>query len=259
MKLISLNTWGGQLYEPLMEFIKSAADTTDIFCFQEVYFSRVSPSKIPLIRANLIFELKNLLSDFLMFGRLAAEPTNIQSYVSDKDIRIGEAIFIKKSAKVIESGGFHTFSEDDESVREKIEAITGNFQFIKFKTADETYLVGNIHGLWLPDSKFDTPKRIEQSDRLKEFIKSNFCKTILCGDFNLNPETKSISMLERDMRNLIKEYEIQTTRNSYYSSMGKYNDYVADYIFISPNVRVANFKVLTNEVSDHLPLFLDFS
>jgi len=37
MKLITLNIWGGQVFEPLMEFFKKYAADTDIFCLQEVF------------------------------------------------------------------------------------------------------------------------------------------------------------------------------------------------------------------------------
>ncbi len=81
----------------------------------------------------------------------------------------------------------------------------------------------------------------------------------MCGEFNLQPKTESIAIIGSGMRDLIKEYGVTTTRNKYYADMEKYRDYIADYVFVSPNVRVADFKVLDNEVSDHFPLFLEFS
>ena len=39
MKLISLNIWGGTIFEPLMKFIDKESADTDIFCFQEVFRS----------------------------------------------------------------------------------------------------------------------------------------------------------------------------------------------------------------------------
>lgn len=258
MKLISLNTWGGKLYQPLIEFVKKAAGTTDVFCFQEVYFSEVPRPEIPWIRANLALELKNALSDFLMVERLAVEGSYARDEMANKDVRIGEAIFIKKSLSVIESGGFHTYTEDRESAKEKIEMATGNFQFVKIKDAHKTYFIGNIHGLWLPGSKSDTPKRIEQSDRLQAAIREFHGKKVLCGDFNLEPGTRSITMLNSDMRDLIKEYNVKTTRNRYYGDMEKYADHIADYMFVSPDVHVTDFRVLTDEVSDHSPLLLKF-
>ncbi len=257
MKLISLNTWGGKLYEPLMEFIKSEAQTTDIFCFQEIYFSEMLHPEVPWIRANLAFELKNLLSNFLMFERLAVTQPR-QNAKLDKDIKIGEIIFIKKPADIIEDGGFHTYSEDGESAKEKIEISSGNFQFVKFKNAEEPYFIGNIHGLWLPGTKSDTPKRIEQTRQIQNHIENFPNKKIVCGDFNLHPETQSIKMLSVNMRNLIKEYKVTTTRNRFYSDMEKYADYIADYIFVSPNIEVNDFRVLPDEVSDHSPLLLEF-
>ncbi|OGZ48935.1 MAG: hypothetical protein A3G60_01890 [Candidatus Ryanbacteria bacterium RIFCSPLOWO2_12_FULL_47_9c] len=36
MKLVSLNTWTGKIFEPLIEFITVHKDA-DIFCFQEIF------------------------------------------------------------------------------------------------------------------------------------------------------------------------------------------------------------------------------
>lgn len=259
MKLISLNTWGGKLYEPLIAFVKKAAGTTDVFCFQEVYFSKVPRPEIPWIRADLALELKNALPGFSMVERLAVEGSYVRDETSNKDVRIGEAILVKKPLSVIDSGGFHTYIEDRESTQEKIERATGNFQFIKMENAGESYFIGNVHGLWLPGSKSDTPKRIEQSSRVEDVVREFRGKKILCGDFNLQPRARSVAMLDAGMRDLIKEYNVKTTRNHYYADMKKYADYIADYIFVSPDVQVADFRVLTDEVSDHLPLFLEFS
>lgn len=135
---------------------------------------------------------------------------------------------------------------------------TGNFQYVIIRARNEQYTIGNVHGLWLPGAKSDTPKRIEQPQVLDNFIKKQPGKKILCGDFNLKPDTKSIAILERHMRDLIKEYKISTTRSKYYKDMEKYKDYISDYIFVSPEVRVKNFKVLQDEISDHLPLMLEF-
>ena len=37
MKLITLNTWGGKLLNPLLEFVRKYSQDVDIFCFQEMY------------------------------------------------------------------------------------------------------------------------------------------------------------------------------------------------------------------------------
>ena len=39
MKLINLNIWGGKIHDKVLEFIKTKASETDIFCLQEIFKS----------------------------------------------------------------------------------------------------------------------------------------------------------------------------------------------------------------------------
>ena len=59
-------------------------------------------------------------------------------------------------------------------------------------------------------------------------------------------------------KNLIKEFKIPTTRNEI--SWAKYENkqLFADFVFVSPDVKITNFSVPNNEISDHLPLILEF-
>ena len=77
---------------------------------------------------------------------------------------------------------------------------------------------------------------------------------ILCGDFNLRPDTESMKIIEDRMHNLIYLYQVNSTRTSLYKKEEKF----ADYILTSPEVKTHRFAVLDHEVSDHKPLFLDF-
>lgn len=99
------------------------------------------------------------------------------------------------------------------------------------------------------------PERIEQSVMIMTFLNNIQGKKILCGDFNALPGSKSIGILEQGMKNLIKEFNVTSTRSRLYLQPVKF----ADYIFISPDASVKEFRTLPVEVSDHLSLFLDFS
>ncbi|MBP8994985.1 MAG: hypothetical protein KBG30_14410 [Bacteroidales bacterium] len=77
---------------------------------------------------------------------------------------------------------------------------------------------------------------------------------ILCGDFNVAPDTKSMEILETSMNNLVKEYKVTTTRSHLYTKEHKF----ADYILVSPEIKVKKFEVIQDVVSDHLPLMLEF-
>ena len=61
-------------------------------------------------------------------------------------------------------------------------------------------------------------------------------------------------MLGNHWRNLITEFKVTSTRTSLYDKQEPY----ADYIFVSPNIEVNQFRVLPDEVSDHAALYLDF-
>lgn len=113
----------------------------------------------------------------------------------------------------------------------------------------------NVHGLWNGNGKTDTPDRLVQSDNIIKFIKNLDNPFVLCGDFNLLPDTESLKKFEEfGLRNLVREYNIRSTRTKFYDKEHKF----ADYIFVSKDIKVVDFKVMSDEVSDHSPLILDF-
>ncbi len=75
------------------------------------------------------------------------------------------------------------------------------------------------------------------------------------GDFNLLPDTESIRMISNNLGclNLIDKYNIKSTRTSLYKKPLRF----ADYVFVSNNIKLKEFKVLPDEISDHSPLFLE--
>ena len=79
----------------------------------------------------------------------------------------------------------------------------------------------------------------------------------MVGDFNLLVESESIKMFDSKMVNLIYKYKISSTRPNFDDGLDKGN-VVCDYIFVNDKVKVNDFKVLITDVSDHLPLILDF-
>jgi len=131
-----------------------------------------------------------------------------------------------------------------------------NIQYVTLETIRGLITVINFHGLWNGQGKGDSEERLTQSENILNFVKGLSNDFILCGDFNLLPETKSLKMLEEHgLRNLIKEYGITSTRTSFYTKPERY----ADYIFTTKGMEVKEFKVLPEEVSDHSALLLEFN
>lgn len=241
MKLITLNIWGGHVLNPLLEFIQAHQDI-DIFCLQEVYHQ--APYKVSdedrEVSLNIFSELGNLLPDHIGFFR----PTVNQSY--------GLGLFVKKSIDVLDEGDITI--HHNPTYKGTGPTHSRNLQWLTCRYHDQTYSIFNVHGLWNGMGKTDSEERLAQSQRIKMFMEGIDTSKILCGDFNLRPDTQSLEMLEHDMLNLIKSHKVTSTRTSLYPKDEKF----ADYILVSKDVAVNQFSVLTHEVSDHAPLLLEF-
>jgi exonuclease III len=248
MKLINLNAWGGVLHEGLFEFIKKNSTYTDIFCFQEIFENNTtSRPLLGKIRTNLFSDIKNIIPEFN--GYLAP--------AREDDVG-GLAIFIKKSFVVNKMDHIIVFPMENvvtDQNHEDYISMGRDLQHLEFNNLGKTYSILNFHGIWQAKGKIDTKKRIGQSHKIKKIFDEAKGARILCGDLNQNPDTKSMDILSEGNMNLIREYKITSTRSSLYTKPLK----SADYIIVSPEVEVKDFKVLPDEVSDHLPLFLEFN
>jgi len=242
MKLITLNIWGGHVREPLLAFIK-AHQEIDIFCFQEVYHA--APKKISnedrQVSLNIFSELQALLPKHRGFFR----PVVNNIY--------GISVFVKDNIQVLEEG--EVIIHHNKNYIGRGPTHSRNLQWLKCLIDQKIYSVINVHGLWNGKGKLDCPERLAQSQRIKNFIDHIPEPKILCGDFNLRPDTESLKMLESNMNNLIKTYQVNSTRTSFYPKPEKF----ADYILTSPEIMVHKFEVLQHEVSDHAPLLLEFA
>lgn len=257
MKLISLNIWGGQAYAPLMDFLKTHAANTDIFCFQEVLRSRAHTLLAQGAHANILSELTDLLTDFNVIFAPEQERFDLEQMVNF-DIEMGQATFVRKSHQIDSEGSVFVYRNRNEGTN--IQTLPSNFLYIRLVLAGKKVTVANIHGVALPGDKLDNPDRLAQSQKIVDFFSSEKNAKIICGDFNLMPETQSIKMIENaGMIDLIKTWHIPETRSkltSYYGKPG-YQKF-ADFIFVSKEVEVKKFEVPSVEVSDHLPMILEF-
>lgn len=241
MKLISLNIWGGIVKEPLLNFIYQHKDT-DIFCLQEVYHN--AENKISTddetASLNILNEIQEILHSHKAFFRPVVDGI------------FGIAGFIKKSITIID--------ENEIIIHHNLEykgrgpTHSRNMQWFKLSCNNKTITILNVHGLWNGKGKTDTPERLVQSCKIKQFLINIEGPKLLCGDLNLNPSTESLKIISSGMDDHIELNDITSTRSSLYTKDEKF----ADYIFTSPDIKVNDFKVLPDEISDHLPLMIDF-
>lgn len=241
MKLITLNIWGGQIYNPLCAFIKAHADT-DIFCFQEVYknaYQKVCTDDAP-VQLNIFSELEKLLPEHTGFFK----PTVNGIY--------GIALFIKKEFSILDEGEIMIHHAPNYVGLGPTHSR--NLQWIRYQSNGRTYSIMNVHGLWSNEGKIDTADRITQSLNIRNFVDKQSNPFVLCGDFNARPDTKSIAILKHKMNDLVQTHNIQSTRTSLYLK----DEPFADYVFTSNDITAHHFNVLSDVVSDDAPLMLEF-
>lgn len=252
MRLVSLNIWGGTVFDDVIGFIKKESDQADIFCLQEVFFQS-SESKSDKRRYSIFQEIEKQLPSFVGYFSPVQDGYDYKDRISNH-ISFGLAIFVRKEIQVESFEDFFIFGEQNSMEGNNQETLPYNAQCVKlFGDKEKKVIVCNIHGisLW---PKTDTPERLRQSEIIMDFLKNKNTAKILCGDFNLFPETESLKILENGMKNLVKEFDIKNTR----SIMHKLDEHVSDYIVISPDIMVQKFYLLDVAISDHLPLVLDF-
>jgi len=248
MKLITLNTWGGRLKDRFETFF-TRNQNIDIWLFQEVYNSTKEEDFVTIGGYDKPdFSLHNRISHHL--------PSHKNNFCQVFQGIYGLSTFLTSEMEIISSGemfiakgDWHGGEYDGTGDHHR------KLQWFEIKHNGKPFLLMNVHLTHRPEGKKDSPKRLLQSDMIIRFMNMFDCPKILAGDFNLLPDTESIKMIEAaGLRNLIKEYGITSTRTQIYKKEHRF----ADYVFISPEIKVKEFKVLPDEVSDHSPVYIDF-
>lgn len=243
MKLISLNTWSGRAGNDILSGFFSCHKDVDVFCFQEIWEGgqQYAHEWGNNMDTNLLTNINNVLNKHVSFFR----PNYLDWW--------GLAISMKKNLVLQKEGELFVYKKD--SFESSATDQARNIQYATFETENGLRTIVNFHGIWTGKGKGDTNDRLRQSDNIIHFLETLAHPYILCGDFNLSPDTQSLKKLESiGMRNLIKEHRVMSTRSSYY----KKTDQFADYVLVSDGINVKDFKVLPDEVSDHLAMYLDF-
>ncbi len=253
MKLITLNTWGGRALHPLMHFFRNRGPETDIFCLQEVFDTEQAEldARHPdeHVRGDLFKKISAELKDFE--GSFA--------YFDDNPHRQSLAIFVRRSIPIKTIADFIVYKPEIPKEVGSAVFSSRKLQYVVLDTPFGERVICNFHGLWNGWPKTDTPERLAQSRSIKEFLEKTNGQKVLCGDFNLLPETESMRIVEEGMKNLVKEEKVKSTRTVLYRHYDDPNEpNFADYILVSPKINIKHFAVLPDIVSDHSPLYLEF-
>ncbi len=259
---------GGTFFDPLMDFIKTQAPNTDIFCFQEVLDcpagNVVLKSKA---RANLFTEMASALPEFTGFFAPTQSDYDSVQHAPSLGLESGLATFVRKSHPIKKAGNFFIFRERNTFVPNDYGTLPHNCHYVQIETPSGLLTSCNVHGTSIPVEKRDSPGRIKQSEKILDFVQQELGEKIISGDFNLFPNIKSITMFEdAGFQNLIKDFNITTTRGSLLKKL--HPEYAtttlgwmefADYALATPGIKVKKFTVPDLPLSDHLPLIVEFT
>ncbi len=240
MKIVTLNIWGGHVHEPLLNFMKTHQDI-DVFCLQEVYHGAAQKVSTDdrVVYLDIFDQIERCLPKHKGFFRPVIEDIyGLAMFVSDRVNILGEGdVMIHEDPAHALPGPAHS----------------RNMQWLMCEHEGETLSVLNVHCLWNGKGKGDSPERIEQSKRMKAFMSTLNTPMVLCGDFNLTPDTESMAIVNEGMSNLVDNYHVTSTRTSYYKKPIRF----ADYILLSKDLKEKHFEVMPDEVSDHSLLLVE--
>lgn len=264
MKIMCLNGWGGKLHADILPYLRETAP--DVLCLQEVVHTptarqdwltyRDGDHILPQ-RARFFDEVCAALPEHAATFCPAA-----QGVLWDDNVSIpsqwGLATFVHCSHSVIGQSqgfvhkGFSAHGYGDHPRSRSVHSV----RLYDF-SADRTVTITHMHGLRDLDGKHDTPARKTQAERflaLHQIVAEPDDTSILCGDFNVGPDSDTIKLLENaGFTELVTRHAPEGTRTSHYRKPARF----ADYMAVSNPGAVTSFEVVRSpEVSDHCPLLL---
>ncbi len=241
MKIMSLNVWQGRLERVLLKHLETL--NLDFACMQEAIdydgFSLGLVSSYQKIGDSLRLDQQ-------FFSPLLA------TKLGNKQMTFGNATYSRlpfSQTSTVFTRGEHTddfdFDTDDYNIRA--------FQHALIEVGDKKLNILNHHGHHIDSHKLGDEETARQVTQIAGYIKQLDGAVILCGDFNLAPESESIKLLDSFLHNLPVERSLETTR-----SRLTYKNEVCDYIFVNDEIHVNDFSMDETIISDHNALILDF-
>ncbi|MFA6391347.1 MAG: endonuclease/exonuclease/phosphatase family protein [Patescibacteria group bacterium] len=260
MKIISLNV-GIKIdnSKQVGEFIQS--QNPDIVAFQEI-IRNLDESVYDIYRSKEHIEKiigKELPYSF--FGPLFVA----RDFTKDGKIHRDFGGYIEQGNEVISKFPineatnefyYKAYSYDKDRTNFATEDNSRALQVVDLDIAGQKLIIINVHGTYSKD-KQDSERSLAQSKYVIKVALRKKLPTIIVGDFNLFPETNSIKIINRKFRNLVVENKIKTTRPKFDDGLDK-GENVVDYIFVNDQIKVNKFELIDTNISDHLPIILDF-
>jgi len=241
MKILQLNIWGGRLHRQIIRLIEK--EQPDILCLQEVV-------RLPGQEAVFISTLEEL-QDELQFKYVFFAPLFSFNYMN-RTAELGNCIMSKHPIRSEYTEFTNLAYTENLDFTETDDYNVRNFQHAVIEILDNLFHVINHHGHHLREHKNGDESTMRQTTRIAAYIEGLVGPKILCGDFNLKPESTSLEPINSLLINHVKETEVISTRTPL-----THKTEACDYIFTSDDIVVKRFEVLDDIASDHKALVIE--
>jgi endonuclease/exonuclease/phosphatase family metal-dependent hydrolase len=263
VRIISVNAWGGALFDALDPWLKTAG--ADVLCLQEVTrtpgvtgWTRFDDGERSLPqRANLFDDVRRVLpSHQALF--VASDAGPVWGEAGDRPRQdFGVATFVAEHIPVvgIQTAFIHgTFVDHNEWTTEDRPRVALATRLVD-RLSGRGVTVVQLHGLRDPSGKHDTPARQAQAARVVELVQRSRADrdtVVVCGDLNLLPDSGTFAALaEIGLHDLVGEAD---TRTSHYGKSVRH----ASYLLVSDPSAVSRLEILAEpDVSDHRALLVE--
>lgn len=266
MRFVSLNAWGGKLWDALAGWVPEVG--ADILCLQEVTRAP-EPNSDWLIyedayrrldqRADLFRDISALLPDHMGYFAAAARGPLWDDQRREVQSEHGIAIWVHRRLAVTElrqgfiHGQYRPKGWGAEPVPRAIQMAR-----VMPPEAGDSFAFGHFHGLRDPSGKGQTPARAAQTQAVVSALSvfQPLDRMILAGDFNLLPDNPFFADLSGlGLTDLVTANGHTDTRTRLYKKAQRF----ADYTLVGAEIGVERFDLpAVPVVSDHRAMILDF-
>lgn len=247
LKLVTVNIYHGNLLDEVCAFIEQ--ENPDIVTMQEVYDGKNTafPKQ---------FRSWEELKRRLVFVGQDYEAALIDNRKEGK-FPSGNAILSHFPITARHSVFFNEPFRDD-----YVDDIKNNpvqphvLQHVVLETSIGEINVFNLHGTWDLDGDNFSEKRRQMSEAILKATKGK-SNVILAGDTNAKPTNQAMRNLEPQLVSVFGT-ELKSTFNMSRKDNPGYATAAVDMVFVSPDVKILSKKCPDVDISDHLPLIIEF-
>lgn len=246
LKFIQINIYKGKYLDELVEFLKE--EESDFISMQEVSAGKLNNYESKDVN---LFEL---LSQKLSYKGVFHSDVEI---LGDPNSSFGNAVFAKwpiLDSKVIILNTFRPMTLTEFSSDPAIWASMPRHMLdVVCQVGGVKIHVISIHGRRIAPP-VDNPESMRQASLIADHLRSLGDELfILGGDFNMPPETSTITIVSGAATNLMEGSGVSQTLNPAVHELGD-RGYLVDYIFTSKHFKLKSLAVPQVTVSDHLPV-----